>query len=109
MLVTSGSNSHAKVKTMSNPLPGIITRITEIMGNRSLTRKDRDVALNAAADEAWSALFPEDAQPSNRLTPEARMNRWNSVRQQLSGNPNCDKILRIIESTASGESFHWLE
>lgn len=99
------------MKSMPNHLPdSIVARITELIESRGLPKKERNASLKAAANEAWNILFPEDTNPSaSRLPPDTRMGRWNEVKEQLSANPHRDKIIRIVESSASGERFHWLD
>ncbi len=96
---------------MPNPLPDrIVTRITELIESKSLPKQERELWLKAAADEAWSILFPEDAHPTaSRLPPDTRMHRWKEVKKQLSASPHRDKIIRVLESPASGERFYWLD
>jgi hypothetical protein len=92
------------------PLPaGIIDRISELIGDKRLPKDQRAPSLKAAANEAWTMLFPEDAlSNSPGLSPEVRMQRWRRVRDQLAGNPDPDKIIRVLESPANGEGFDWL-
>jgi hypothetical protein len=93
---------------MPNPLPErIINRIDKLVRGTSLPRELRDQQLGETAQEAWRLLFPEDTQ-DHCLPPDARMQRWNEVRDQLSANPIREKILRVLESPANGEPFYWL-
>ena len=93
---------------MPNPLPErIINRIDKLVRGTSLPRELLDQQLGETAQEAWRLLFPEDTQ-DYFLPPDARMQRWNEVRDQLSANPIREKILRVLESPANGEPFYWL-
>ena len=84
----------------------IFDRINEVLADKSLSRDLRDRKLEEAAVEAWHAIFPEG---SHRLSEAAIMQRWEEVNTRLSRFQNRDQIMRIIESQASGERFHWLD
>ncbi len=87
-------------------LKAIIDRINGTLVGASQTREFRDSLLKGVAGGAWSALFPEGVA---QLPKDVIMKRWADVSQQLSAHPNRQKILRILESPASGERFHWLD
>ncbi len=81
-------------------------RINEIMADPRLARALRDSLLEGAADDAWNALFPEGV---HRVSAAVAMQRWNELWEQLSAYQNRKEIMRIVESRASGERFHWLD
>jgi len=81
-----------------------------VLADSDLAKTVRDKLLSEAADRAWATLFPEDRNPElPRLTSLIRKQRWNQVIEQLSMYPDKEKILRILESPASGERFYWLD
>jgi hypothetical protein len=84
----------------------ILGRISEVLGDKSLSREVRDRLLDQAAADAWKAMFPETA---HRLPDEVALQRWEELSNQLAQNPKHEQILRIIESRASGEPFYWLD
>ncbi len=89
------------------PIPDKISeRICELMADKSLSRDLRDQLLREAAGDAWNAIFPEGA---DRIPKAEAMRRWDDVHAQLSEHPKRKEIMRVIESEASGERFHWLE
>lgn len=96
---------------MPNIVPEeLVDRIGQLLSDKSLERKVRDSRLREVAQEAWNKLFPEDSRPERiRLSAEARMRRWQEVSNQLLGHPDRARIIRVLESPASGERFHWVD
>ena len=91
---------------MKDVLPeGIVERINQVLNDKNLARSQRDSLLEELAMDGMNALFPEGIA---RLPAETAMKRWDQLHNQLSTNPNRDKIIRVLESRASGERFHWL-
>lgn len=84
----------------------IIKRIDQLLNDKSLAKGLRDSLLSEAADEGWNSLFPENVA---RLPADVAKQRWREVRTQLATHPNQEKILRVLESPASGERFYWLD
>ena len=84
----------------------IYEEICELMADKSLSKDLRDQFLREVAAEAWNAIFPEGLQ---RLSKAEVTQRWAKVSAQLSAHPKRKEIIRVIESQATGERFHWLD
>jgi hypothetical protein len=97
---------------MATPLPReIIDRIIDLIRDKTTPKKQRDATLNSTAHEAWTILFPEPFDPAEAWPlREVRMRkRWRELREQLASDSYQDQIIRVIESQATGERFHWLD
>ena len=84
----------------------LLDRINDLISGKDLEKTNRDSLLQKTAREAWDQLFPEKA---HRLPKETVLKRWDEVCAQLSRYPNKEKIIRVLESPASGERFYWLD
>ena len=84
----------------------LVNKIDSLAKNKDLEKADRDSQLEELVAEAWNILFPEGI---SLLPVDLAMRRWQEVRSQLENQPNKDKILRILESQASGERLWWLD
>lgn len=82
----------------------------KLINDKQLETEIRDAQLRETASEAWGALFPEDRRRDEpRLSSDVRHERWQLVIAQLNSYPEKKKILRVLESSASGERFYWLD
>jgi hypothetical protein len=84
----------------------LLDRVNDLINDKGLEKANRDSSLQDIAREVWDKLFPEKV---HRLPKEIIMKRWEEVCSQLSDYPNKEKILRVLESPASGGRFYWLD
>ena len=84
----------------------LVDRIVQLLNDKSLAKPLRDSLLHEAAAEGWNVLFPENVA---RLSKDCIMQRWEALGRQLSNHPDRGRIIRVLESSASGERFHWLD